>query len=487
MLADVEQGDQLYSDVTASIPERRTSEKRSNATTQTLVSALKADCPSGNCAWKPYYALDICTQCRSTTKDLRVKNLSPEARNLSAMISLAQGGGVFRGHGLASDFKWEIIPKSGYQWQVASTLGAFPDHDNMSGNPKALNISGTIVRKVVWPLNFVRLDRPLQDTTVGWIRQNFAGIDEPVAAIGFAEFNFGDNGVPVLNNSLECAVTYCVKEYNRSVVQGNLVSNVLSTHYGRVIGDPNVSSYLVWLAEVNGTSFIAGPILTYGTGIETLADYVLGNTTYEYRGSCFSSRNWSCSAPVTLGNRINGASSNVAWQGIDLTSDFTKVLENMNTLMSDIVQQHGNVSIVGENAVTKQFVVVRWVWLTLPATVIFFGLIVLGLTVWETIRQQAPSWKSSLLPLIYRHIHMNDGRAGGRSNPVAAEPATTRSPPMSDGCFTSSNLVSKFEAEAETTVTRLTKDTTGSQIWQLQSLEIVPEDTKRGWQRFKWW
>ena len=307
-----------------------------------------------------------------------------------------------------------------------------------------------------------------------------------MAAIGFAEFNFGDSGLPVLNNSLECALTSCVKEYNRSVVQGILVSNVLSTHYGQVSGDPNAPVDLSWSAEVNGTSFRADSYLTYGTGVGTLVEYLLGNTTHTYSGRCELSSNWSCSAPVTSNSGTYSAFSTEAWQGIDLSSDFTTVLENANTLMSEIAQQYGNVSVVGFDAVTKSFVVVRWGWIALPATVVFFGLMVLGLTVWETTRLQAPSWKSSLLPLLHRYVHVDAG-AEGRNHPVATDLAATRSSPTRDGCFTSSNLVSKFEVEAEATVDRLTKETTGLQIWRLQSLEITQENRKGWWQRLKWW
>jgi hypothetical protein len=486
MLADVQQEVQPPSIMATSTSERRASKKRSDATTQALVSPLRADCPSRNCVWKPYYALDICTQCRTTTKELSVKNLSPKSSDLAAMVSAVQGGRVSHGDQLTSNFTWEITPKFGRTWQVASNLSAFINSGDMSGNPDGLEIHGTILHKLVWPLNFAGSDGLLLDTR-GWTKQSFAGIDEPVAAIGFAEFNLGDNGVPVLNNSLECAVTYCVKEYKRSVVEGNLVSNVLSTHYGKVTGDPNAPSGLSWSATVDGTSFEADPFLMYGTGIGTLTGYVLGNTTHSYKGKCLASRNWSCSAPVTSNSGTYGALNTEAWQGIDLTPDFMPVLENVNTLMSDIVQQYGNVSMVGENAVTKPFVVVRWAWIALPATVVFFGLMLLSLTVWETIRLQAPSWKSSLLPLLYRHIHVDDGSVEGRNNPVAAEPASTRSPPTPDACFASSNLVSKFEVEAEATITRFTKERTGLQVWQLQSLEIIQEDTKRWWQRLKWW
>lgn len=311
----------------------------------------------------------------------------------------------------------------------------------------------------------------------------FAGIDQPVAALGFAEFNFDDTGVPALNYSVECAVTYCVKEYNRSVVQGNLVSNVLSTHYGKVTGDPDAYGDLSWSAEVNGTNFTADSLLGYGTGIGILTGYLIGNTTHDYAGTCDATRGRSCSVPVTSNSGTYGAISTEAWQGIDLTPDFMTVLENANAVMSEILQRYGNVSVAGENAVTKSFVVVRWAWIALPATFVLFGLMLLGLTVWETARPQAPTWKSSLLPVLYRYVQVGDGRR----NPVAEEHASPRSRPAPDGSLMSSNLVSRFAAEAEATVSRLSKETTAVQVWHLQSLETKQADTKRWWHWLKWW
>lgn len=77
MLANVQQGDQPMGVMAASTAERRANRKRSDAMTQSLASPLKANCPSGNFVWSPYYTLDICTQCRRTMEELALKNLSP--------------------------------------------------------------------------------------------------------------------------------------------------------------------------------------------------------------------------------------------------------------------------------------------------------------------------------------------------------------------------------------------------------------------------
>ena len=479
MLANVQQEDQPMDNMAASVAERRVRRKRSESTIQRLASPLKADCPSGNCVWDPYFALDICSQCRTTTKELAIENLSPNSSDLTTMVSAARSGQVSGADVMESGFTWEIVPKFGRTWRVPSNLSAFVNTRDLDGGAQALEVHASIVEKVVWPLNFAGAGALLLDTS-GWTRQGFAGIDEPVAAIGFAEFTIDDDGVPALNHSQECAVTYCVREYKPSVVQGALILNVLSTHYGKVSRDPETSSGLSWSAEVNGTNFTADSFLAYGVGIGTLTNYLLGNSTHSYGGQCEANNDtWSCSIPVTSNSGTLEAYSTEAWQGIDLTPDFTGVLDNANTLTSQIVQRYGNVSVVGDNAVTKTFVVVRWPWITLPAAIVLFGVVTLALTLWETSRMQAPSWKASLLPLLYRYVHV-DGSSVEGSNSLGTGPGASRPPTEPDGWFAGSNLVSEFQVEAEATATRFTRDRSKLHIWQLQSLEIVQKDKKDG-------
>ncbi len=486
MLANVQQEDQPMDSVTSSVEERRLRRKRSESTIQRLASPLKADCPRGNCIWDPYYALDICSQCRTTTKEVAIKNLSPNSLDLTAMVSAARSGQVTGTHVMGSNFTWEMVPKFGHAWRVPSNLSAFVNARDLDDSAERLEVHASIVEKVVWPLNFAGADSLLLDTS-GWTRQGFAGIDEPVAAIGFAEFTINDDGVPALNHSQECAVTYCVREYKPSVVLGNLVLNVLSTHYGKVSRDLDTSTDLGWLAEVNGTNFTVDSGLMYGVGIGTLTNYLLGNSTHKYGGQCEANNDtWSCSLPVTSVRGNLEAYSTEAWQGIDLTSEFTGVLDNANTLTSQIVQRYGNVSVVGDNAVTKTFVVVRWPWITLPAAIVLFGVVALAVTLWETSRMQAPSWKASLLPLLYRYVHV-DGSTVGGSNIVGTGPAASQPPSEPDGWFAGSNLVSEFQVEAEATATRFTRDRSKLHIWQLQSLEIVQKDQKSWWRRPEWW
>lgn len=151
-----------------------------------------------------------------------MRNLSPDAANLAEIVSAIRQNERNVSAIAVSDssFVWEIFPRNGNSVKVNSSLSAFIDSSTSSGEPEGVEYSGTLVHKVIWPLNVVGYAGGNLDTT-GWTPQSFAGIQGPVVALGYAEFGFDANtGLPSLNNSLECALTYCVNEYNRSVVEG---------------------------------------------------------------------------------------------------------------------------------------------------------------------------------------------------------------------------------------------------------------------------
>lgn len=481
-------------------PASRNRAKRSGGITQSL-SPLMPTCPGGNCIWDPYYAIDVCTRCRDTTEEMQFvvapsSNFSTPDDAWSYIWHHA-----FQDNDAQAEMTWDLIPKSGNSWQVQSNFsGAAPGYypgDVSETTEYGFTSSSRIVNKLIWPLNFQVTEQIIiePDDSVAYIFESiqgtFAGIDNPVAAIGFAEFGHSleGPGAPVLQKSLECALTYCVKEFNRSVVQGSLVSNVLSEHYGKVFDGASDQSP-TWAAVVNGTNFssydtqIGGEY--YGAAIATLLSHLLGNETYIYAGvSEGTAANVSFQVNWTNDTGFIHSLYPDAWPSIDL-GNITTVLENMEATMSDIMQQYANSSVTGMLAVTKPFVVVRWPWITLPATSILVGLIIFGMTVWETRRLDAPKWSSSLLPLLYRHFPRDSGTAtgnNGSADGVTDKEARSTASELLDG----SNLVSRFEIEAEATTLRFSKVGLGHRTWQLQSLEVVYKDEKSWWHRLKWW
>lgn len=168
-----------------------------------------------------------------------------------------------------------------------------------------------------------------------------------------------------------------------------------------------------------------------------------------------------------------------SWQGIDFTEDFSRVVANANEMMSDILQQYGTASMKGFNAVTETFVVVRWPWIVLPATVVLAGLATFALIVRDTRKVNAPKWSSSLFPLLYRHVDVDE-------NHLKARGCHELQP---DGVSASgSNLISHFGLQADATRFCFEKAVSDYELWQLRSIEVVHKPPqKRLWHKLKAW
>ena len=479
-------------------PQLSTANAIPNTTSKSFSSPLKATCPSGNCIFPNYYSLDICSRCQNITQATSLKNLTPRLPNLSDLIStLRHENTTISTPPGFSTVAWSLIPPRGKSVQFNTTLDVVLAGAGFSDTPNQAVYSATFMHSIVWALN---VDHFLYDggfDAVGWKgRQSYAGIDAPVVALGYAQMGFDTiSGLPVLNNSMECAITYCVSEYNRSVVAGNLVSNVLSTHYGAVSGSGTpVSTFLNWSADVNGTNFTLDASVQYGSGVWTLTDFMMGQVQYDVSGDCLASDNWTCVNPPSY----NPSYPSYGSEAIDLTADFAVVVENANAVVSDIIQQYGNVSIAGQNSATKPFVIVRWAWIAFPLGIVLLGMLTLGLTLWETRRLKAPAWKASLMPLIYRYGHDGGedehGDEGalqhqqGPLSPVQGAAAigntTTTATPQSQTpskAFISDphpqpNLVSQFEVRAEATLAYVSKaQDFALGVWMLQSKREIPK------------
>lgn len=463
--------------------------KRFNDTSQPLSSALRPACPSGNCVWKPYQAIDVCTQCRTTMAEMQLTTSSQNASNPIKNV-LGQVGHSFKANADIS-LVWDLVPENGYSWQIPNEISATTFIHPANG--VVVNAEASAFRKVIWPLNFVSIG---VDNLPGWKPGTFANIIDPIAAIGFAEFDMRSDGTPSLVQSLECALTYCVKEFNRSVTQGALVTNVLSERYGTVGWDQSGADgplgYLNWSVVIDDKKY-ASPN-TEVSGIMTLLDYLLGNSThsaslsgmYPFIGETDNldlSNSTGMIPPEYIINSTrqfaDSAASyqalhNQSWEGIDLTEDFTTVLQNMDAVMSDVIQQYGGVFIAGDNAVTKTFVSVRWPWIVLPAICVLVGMIVLGLTIWKTARVNAPKWGSSLLPLMYRYkgIDWRGNQDKNMEDPIIQPDASQNTKTWTAPTFETSNKLSRFELEAEVTKAHFTMATAVDNLWTLRALEL---------------
>lgn len=121
-------------------------------------------------------------------------------------------------------------------------------------------------------------------------------------------------------------------------------------------------------------------------------------------------------------------SSNVSFHGIQETFD------NMATSFTNYMRINGNENysapahgIVSHYATCLE---VRWAWITLPAILAAMTMFcLLPLTVYATLRADVPTWKESLLPLVFRGplVHRGQGRQSDEEDEARAPVSTGNS------------------------------------------------------------
>lgn len=109
------------------------------------------------------------------------------------------------------------------------------------------------------------------------------------------------------------------------------------------------------------------------------------------------------------------------------------------------VDSSGGEQIAGEIGQLRLFVRVRWEWLILPGALSIAGVLLLALTMVQTVRRGTPLWKGSIYPLIYHNL-IEEGVQSPVGRPAMPPRTNTQS---------STALVSEMVAEAKTKKVRL--------------------------------
>ena len=116
--------------------------------------------------------------------------------------------------------------------------------------------------------------------------------------------------------------------------------------------------------------------------------------------------------------------------------------------MTDLTRRFYNTQVLGDVLVAEAFVHVRWIWVTLPLLLLSTSLLILSVTIYQTMRSKIALWKLSSLPLLY---HGPDHMAA-RSD-LASSPSLDK--------------VSGMELDAEHVFVRLAR-AKGTAAWELQ-------------------
>jgi len=212
----------------------------------------------------------------------------------------------------------------------------------------------------------------------------------------------------------ECALYFCVKTYNASVVNGVLNSTLVAS-WTSDTGTPTVGAAL-------GSTGMDG---TQDAVLQAPVDGVNGNHTYVIpAGSLANLRAW---LNVTLQGTMNTSFSKVdgtIWakdviQALNETTDWNGLMSGValsitSYIRSDASGLPGVVQVNGTAYKIETYVHVRWRWIALPIVLVGLSIVFLVATILKNENKRALAWKSSSLALLFHGLEGVGRGAEGR-------------------------------------------------------------------------
>jgi hypothetical protein len=203
---------------------------------------------------------------------------------------------------------------------------------------------------------------------------------------------------------------FCIKTYeSASVKRGTFIENGYTT--------PSTTNYSHWITSHNLDANVGmTPSTCYLNGTRYEAPYKNDDCLYTLRP-------WSVLAGQnSISKLLQGtgqANNEYRW---DFSTNTVEAIYGKQGILSDIssafaslasamsINARGNVcqtSFNGTAWTPQSYVHVRWVWLTLPAALLFFSTAFLIYTIYRTLGQYI--WKSSPLALIFLELSAPEG------------------------------------------------------------------------------
>jgi hypothetical protein len=319
-------------------------------------------CSTANCDWPDFATLAICTSCEDVTATTNI-NCEDNPRTGSQLCNYTTPSG----HNLSANTNMDA--HTGF----SSTL---------------LNSTATSV---------FRLGDLFNDTLL----INSATIILPPIVQGAS--GQPDTKLPPAVVT-ECTIRWCAQVYEGNQVTGNIlkqsrISNI-AMEVVQVPADAKASKIYTGLKPADGQSTVPGN----NTFLINTMDHA---NTANYLESIF-----------TVGQASTNANSKVASVNdisnpLLQTNNVSVSVQNLAKSMSMRIRTGPNSTLaVGQAFHDDTFIQVAWLWIIFPASMVFFAIILLILTIWRSVRAQAPVWKSSSLAML---LHDMTGYQGTES------------------------------------------------------------------------
>jgi len=318
------------------------------------VKAAPSVCPTGRCTWPSYSSLGVCHRCQDVSRLLEYV-CQTESLNGPSTNGYQYPCG-YRLNATLVTGTWGYFDKNALGFStmlVGSQVGsrAHPNYWNSTAFQNASNV--------------------ILDMYVGFVPGG--------------ELQMLRNATPVL---LECVYQWCVRTYEASHRDGRLEETVLSTYLPPDTGSTSPASNGAFVMTAAGKTFSVGENITYSlsTSIAANLPMTLSNKTLDSSGQYPGRWNFVQNKPYDV-NTVLGPIADV------ISKDMRALVKN------------GTAQVRGDAWGPEPFVETQWLWVLLPASLLFGTLVLICGTIIKSRRERVPSWKSSALATLLHGLN----------------------------------------------------------------------------------
>jgi hypothetical protein len=387
--------------------------------------AQKPSCSSGNCTWAEYSTTGWCSKCQDAMPYVKLNDCDLSGYNFD-VDPLNRTGSCSIDFGHGDTVQVLSPPQSIYQNNTGFNTQSY-----------TYNVS-TLSTAVVWPLGLLNSNysMPLDNKT-------YAGATNPIVALGnvhlkrcneVAEFSGLDEGL-CITYAEECVLSLCTTLVETSVENGTPKIAFNDEDYGCLSQAYNESreyydsDSLCWQAgklctdpnSVNNT-----PTQTQSSS-PLISDFCSDGIIVQNR-ALSDSDNSDPSPRLSnvqgkLLTRLTGNQS-ARWiigdkggfrEGYTQTSSFSMeyiIANGLEPVLAEVAPSLTHQALLANTSVEEigavwtieTFVAVDWPWLIYPAMLVLSSIVLLALTALHSHRCGLRTWKSSILPLLYRTL-----------------------------------------------------------------------------------
>ncbi|PGH07831.1 hypothetical protein GX51_01541 [Blastomyces parvus] len=315
---------------------------------------LEPFCPTGNCTWPVFHSIGVCSRCVDMADKVKM-----EGACTPGDLLMAKNCTISLQHGIPI-----VNPYEG---------------------------AGVAASHIAWLLNYIPHGDYLTAAGSPQIDGNFAGIHNPLIALGWLEIDYSSltNTTPIAR-AMECMFTYCLERYNVSVKAGVSTIKTEPVHLASMDQQSGWNVTAPLLPEKDKekiTTFVVDDNAGHSVWKNLILELVGNASTWDVSTEYFVPSNTFVSVAGTIE-----------------TDAKVHLLETIARSITYTLLQPSNQTVAGLTGIPRPFVEVRWAWVILPAIVVFTTILFLCLAMLWSKRHNVPVWKSSYLALLYHGL-----------------------------------------------------------------------------------